>query len=710
MADKMEPDVDVDDDSDPSSASSSDDHADMGNLREDKDIEVPDQTVSNAAANATATTASHATASSTAKDPLRPRRKKARRACFACQRAHLTCGDERPCQRCIKRGLQDSCHDGMRKKAKYLHDAPNDALMPGIVPGPVTSLGEYRQTLPVSSTMSSPETPGRIASQAQFFSHQAVVAPGLGVHSPAGTQGQMAPPLPDYGGPPMASVSVPPGNGHPSLQGLADPLPSPVDAFGGALLDPADPALFNFDLASLNFGNHYGALEFGMLGHMSSGAADLSPGPPGFWSAGEATSTYVQSPGSATFAFGPDTVMEDWPSNAPSRQGSLGRMYRPGNGAGNGDLPSRRRTASLAHGYTIGTGPSSLTSPSNTSSPPEVGVAFDRGGPDARLFPSNFVGGGQDGLDQVGARSYDAALGTTHNASNPLELRGTMVEPGQASASIYDTVKSPYSYTQGFHRLTAFLQSQFSAQKRLRVAKSLGAVRPSFISCNKGLNQDDLLFMEQCFQRTLQEFESLIDRCGTPVIVCRRTGEVAAVGEAFSILTGWKKEVLLGREPNRNINPRAGSSGTGTSASRAGFTAPRIPEGSKTDGVDGSSAQPVLLAELLDPDSVVEFWEDFAKLAYIDPRGSAQGRCKLYKYKTRIEDVDDAGDERGADGRGHSDVTGARRSSVDRLESDDGMVECAYCWTVKRDVFDTPMMIVMNVSRDEAEVRYASLT
>jgi hypothetical protein len=28
-----------------------------------------------------------------AKDPNRPRRKKARRACFACQRAHLTCGE-----------------------------------------------------------------------------------------------------------------------------------------------------------------------------------------------------------------------------------------------------------------------------------------------------------------------------------------------------------------------------------------------------------------------------------------------------------------------------------------------------------------------------------------------------------------------------------------------------------------------------------------
>ncbi len=30
------------------------------------------------------------------KDPLRPRRKKARRACFACQRAHLTCGKPYP--------------------------------------------------------------------------------------------------------------------------------------------------------------------------------------------------------------------------------------------------------------------------------------------------------------------------------------------------------------------------------------------------------------------------------------------------------------------------------------------------------------------------------------------------------------------------------------------------------------------------------------
>ncbi|KAH8814748.1 transcription activator of gluconeogenesis ERT1, partial [Flagelloscypha sp. PMI_526] len=46
--------------------------------------------------------------------------KKANRACFHCQKAHLTCDDARPCARCIKRGLQDNCTDGIRKKAKYL--------------------------------------------------------------------------------------------------------------------------------------------------------------------------------------------------------------------------------------------------------------------------------------------------------------------------------------------------------------------------------------------------------------------------------------------------------------------------------------------------------------------------------------------------------------------------------------------------------------
>jgi hypothetical protein len=74
-----------------------------------------------------------------------PKKKKANRACFHCQKAHLTCDDcmlllgsavmqsahpivasllapARPCQRCIKRGISSNCTEGHRKKAKYLLD------------------------------------------------------------------------------------------------------------------------------------------------------------------------------------------------------------------------------------------------------------------------------------------------------------------------------------------------------------------------------------------------------------------------------------------------------------------------------------------------------------------------------------------------------------------------------------------------------------
>ncbi|KAF8894034.1 hypothetical protein BD779DRAFT_1467603 [Infundibulicybe gibba] len=51
-----------------------------------------------------------------------PKKKKANRACFHCQKAHLTCDDSRPCQRCIKRGIATNCTEGHRKKAKYLLD------------------------------------------------------------------------------------------------------------------------------------------------------------------------------------------------------------------------------------------------------------------------------------------------------------------------------------------------------------------------------------------------------------------------------------------------------------------------------------------------------------------------------------------------------------------------------------------------------------
>ncbi|KAI9481674.1 MAG: hypothetical protein EXX96DRAFT_595356 [Benjaminiella poitrasii] len=70
------------------------------------------------------------------------RKKKAARACIHCQKAHLTCDDSRPCQRCIKRNLATTCTDGARKKAKYLQDAPTTTT----TTSPFSQTSSFQQT------------------------------------------------------------------------------------------------------------------------------------------------------------------------------------------------------------------------------------------------------------------------------------------------------------------------------------------------------------------------------------------------------------------------------------------------------------------------------------------------------------------------------------------------------------------------------------
>jgi hypothetical protein len=93
----------------------------------------------------------------------------------------------------------------------------------------------------------------------------------------------------------------------------------------------------------------------------------------------------------------------------------------------------------------------------------------------------------------------------------------------------------------------------------------------------------------------------------------------------------------------------------------------------------------VFLAELLDDASVVEFYEQFARLAFGDSRGAVMTTCKVLTYQAPMEE--------GEEGKEGNVV---RKSGG--LAGKEGKVDCAFCWTIKRDVFDIPMLIVGNVS------------
>ncbi|KFX87665.1 hypothetical protein O988_09335 [Pseudogymnoascus sp. VKM F-3808] len=614
------------------------------------------------------------------KDPLRPRRKKARRACFACQRAHLTCGDERPCQRCIKRNLADACQDGVRKKAKYLHDAPPEALRP--VLGPNYNAGRNGRTpSQAPTTAASDSSPGVGGFFPQVSTSPTYTMPFQQIRHP-----QMAPPMPDAM-PFMTNPSPlsPSFAGNQQLQGLGNNMtPAKIEMqetnpFANALFDPSNPALFNFDLDSLNFGNHYGAMEFSMLNHMSSGAAETPPqDQPGSSHGGsfDAGNMYNNAAVQYNQLYPQqrDTMLSDYGSLA--RQDSTGNIY------------NLQQTHHLPRAFAIEAGPMSNASPSTdaNASPQQSSLIFDTS-PKASFTQSATSRATKRDTPQKPVPKFQSVMAPTKRARDP--------------SSIYTSVTEPYSYTTGFHALTAFIQRRFSANATLRIAKSLGSIRPSFISCTKTLNREDLIFMEKCFQRTLFEYEDFMRDCSTPTLVCRRSGEVAAVNKEFSLLTGWSKNVLMGREKNENVNRGRSGDATGTASAgssqggRSGMATPRV----RPAALDAQPGRPsyVLLAELMDDDSVVEFYEDFARLAFGDSRGSVRRKCKLLKYQTKEGGTSGEEGDRPREER----PVGERVSRIDgewgigRLEKD-GKLDCSYCWTVKRDVFDIPMLIVMN--------------
>lgn len=486
-----------------------------------------------------------------------------------------------------------------------------------------------------------------------------------------------------------------------------------VTGWSGNLFD--DPAMFNFDTASMNFGNHYGALEFGMLGHMATNAGETPPSDTATRS-GSMTQQYRMPLGSfgdsptARQQFYGEPMMSDW-SNGTDQYGAHRHM--------------------APNAFAIESNAAHWTSP-DTNGTPGNAARFE----DSPLLTSTGLQANPNLLEgAVVSQPPPNALDNRQRQLPPIstpQLKAKSQLPVKSSkrprdpSTIYTTVTSPHSYTAGFHNLIAYLQKRFAnhPSKTLAIAKSLASIRPSFIATTKTLNREDLIFMEKCFQRTLWEYEGFIEGVGTPTIVARRTGEVAAVGKEFQILTGWTKNVLLGRTPNLNVNrghsgqTPAGGSGTNT-ARATGFNTPTQRSLLEADNGD-QRMQPVLLAELLDDESVVQFYEDFARLAFGDSRGSVHGKGKLLKYRTKDDEIAQnltaEAEARGDEGKPNNgtdrrpDGTVARRApdmkrdgisgekGMQKLGSADGKVDCTYCWTVKRDVFDIPMLIVMNVS------------
>jgi PAS domain S-box-containing protein len=538
----------------------------------------------------------------------------------------------------------------VRKKAKYLHDAPAEALGPVLGPGYNPNGGPNRQNgnrQNSAQSDTSMSTPGRAFLPAANNASYPVYSgtpnqPGVGMEGLTFN-------------PPTATTSPPfQTGGNAQMGGMMGANNMDFNA----LFDPSNPALYNFDLEGLNFGSQYAGWEFGILNKMGLGADSNSR---------DNSISHSTDPGyAALFGNGNNTpMMGDFSGLEPSST-----TYTQGN-----------LQHGLPHAYAIAAAPTSLASPSTdaTTSP----AANTENSPKSSSFAglAGIPGGGR-------------------MKTKPDKVAQILGKRQRDSASIYAAVKEPYPYTTGFHNMISVLRDRLPLNKLLKIARSLGEIRPSFIACTKDLTREDLVFMEKCFQRTLVEFNDFLHHCCAPTIVCRRSGEIAAVNKEFVALTGWTKEVLLGKEANQNVysRPLSNDASEDTDGARSGTITPHAR--STMVGSGGNELpQPVFLAELLDDDSVVDFYHDFSQLAFEDSRGKVQRSCRLLKYRTAedhgIKDLSSKAARTGILSNRVTRIDGEH--GISRIEKN-GKVDCTYSWTIKRDVFDIPMMIIMNVS------------
>ncbi|EDU49456.1 hypothetical protein PtrSN002B_006154 [Pyrenophora tritici-repentis] len=637
-----------------------------------------------------------------AKDPLRPRRKKARRACFACQRAHLTCGDERPCGRCIKRGLQDHCMDGVRKKAKYLHDAPDGSLMPG-VGGHYPYMNGNRPTpLPAQDTHTVSVSPqSNMYNQAQ---------PPAAFYPPNSIPGQLPVTQDTRAFSNQQSPISPPFTQahHASVQNAGAPSTMSQGQQGmqqfGPLFDPSDPALFNFDISSLNFGNHYGALEFGMLGHMSSGAVETPhdnnlmnnmSGSVNMYNQ-QVPSGYPDQNNAAAMAFGPNGLPGSEWQETQSRQGSM-HVHTPNNTSGSGSHdhhPHRNDSLNGPHAFAIGQGPAthSTASPAST---------------DASTY---------EGDNPLSTAAFFANANRPHAQRSPLVSRPQQENRPPTTAlqsihangirkrqrdtkSVYQGITKPYDYVKGYHRLYQLIDKKYSRPWVAKAQQYLQNYRPVLLQVREELNRDDLIHQEMGLQRHLMTLQEHFAEVGTPFLICRRSGEIVGINKEFTILTGWKRDVLLGHEPNLNVNL-----GTNRESSESDTSTQNTTPNLSAQDSEGATPS-VNIIELMDARSALEFLQHFSELCYQDPRGYASQRVNMLRYQTKA-DVDRIHNMKNASSgdakldplvKMEGGAVHQGESAMQRLGAKSGMVDCMIWWHIKRDIFDMPVLVCMSV-------------
>ncbi|KAI0049910.1 hypothetical protein FA95DRAFT_1556221 [Auriscalpium vulgare] len=236
----------------------------------------------------------------------------------------------------------------------------------------------------------------------------------------------------------------------------------------------------------------------------------------------------------------------------------------------------------------------------------------------------------------------------TANMTEKFLLTAADQEPGSRDERLKRVIRTkyeagllkPYNYVKGYARLSRWMDRNVTQESKQQILQPLSVLRPKFRAIAQSLRDIDLVFIEEAFERLMLDYDRVFSSMGIPACLWRRTGEIYKGNREFAELVGVDGYMLR----------------------------------------DGR----LCIYELMAEESAVNYWEKYGNVAFDSTQKAVLTSCVL-RFKPLITPPVS----------GSSTPPALRRTTP----AEEGFINCCFSFTIRRDTWGIPSMIVGNFIR-----------
>ncbi|KIM36253.1 hypothetical protein M413DRAFT_449306 [Hebeloma cylindrosporum] len=235
-------------------------------------------------------------------------------------------------------------------------------------------------------------------------------------------------------------------------------------------------------------------------------------------------------------------------------------------------------------------------------------------------------------------------------------------EPGSRDERLNRVIRSkyeagllkPYNYVKGYARLSRWMDRNVSQESKQQILQPLSVLRPKFRAVAQSLRDLDLVFIEEAFERMLLDYDRVFSAMGVPACLWRRTGEIYKGNREFTELVGVDGYMMR----------------------------------------DGR----LCIYELMAEESAVNYWEKYGHVAFDSSQKAVLTSCVLrYKPVLKLGTSSPVTSKAVAAGTSSVSEPGTVvKKEEDHVPMEEGFINCCFSFTIRRDKWGIPSMIVGN--------------